>query len=56
MAIIGVGRVEVESVLHSWRNLRGDAYRRPLVDLCHLRGMPLTDLWRVKDALESDDE
>ena len=33
----GVGRVEVESVLNSWRNLRGDACRRPLVDPCHLR-------------------
>ena len=40
----GVGRVEVESVLNSWRNLRGDACRRPLVDPCHLRKMPLTVL------------
>ena len=30
------GRVEVASVLHSWRHLRGDACRRPLVDPCHL--------------------
>ena len=40
----GVGRVAVESVLNSWRNLRGDACRRPLVDPCHLREMPLTVL------------
>ena len=40
----GVGRVEVESVLNSWRNLRGDACRRPLVDPRHLREMPLTVL------------
>jgi hypothetical protein len=40
----GVGRVEVESVLNSWRNLRGDACRRPLVDPCYLRGMPVTVL------------
>src|SRR3984893_16805958 len=40
----GVGRVEVASVLNSWRNLRGDACRRPLVDPCHLREMPLTVL------------
>ena len=40
----GVGRVEVASVLRSWRNLRGDACRRPLVDPCHLREMPLTVL------------
>jgi hypothetical protein len=26
------------SVLHSWRYLRGDACRRPLVDPCHLSG------------------
>lgn len=40
----GVGRVEVASVLNSWLNLRGDACRRPLVDPCHLREMPLTVL------------
>ena len=40
----GVGQVEVASVLHSWRNLRGDACRRPLVDPCRLRGMPVTVL------------
>jgi len=40
----GVGRVEVASVLNSWRNLRGDAVRRPLVDPCRLREMPLTGL------------
>ena len=40
----GVGRVEVASVFNSWRNLRGDACRRPFVDPCHLREMPLTVL------------
>jgi hypothetical protein len=40
----GIGRVEVASVLNSWRNLRGDACRRPLVDPRHLRAMPLTVL------------
>jgi hypothetical protein len=40
----GVGRVEVASILNSWRNLRGDACRRPFVDPCHLREMPLTVL------------
>jgi hypothetical protein len=40
----GVGRVEVASVLRSWRNLRGDACRRPPVDPRHLREMPLTVL------------
>jgi hypothetical protein len=40
----GVGRVEVASVLHARRNLRGDASPRPLVDPCHLREMPLTAL------------
>jgi hypothetical protein len=38
----GVGRLEVASVLNSWRNLRGDACRWSLVDPCHLREMPLT--------------
>ena len=38
MSIIGVGRVQVASVLHSWRNLRGDACRRPVVDPCRLSG------------------
>jgi hypothetical protein len=42
--VLGPGRVEVESVLSSWRNLRGDACRRPLVDPCHLREMPPTVL------------
>jgi hypothetical protein len=42
--VLGVGRVEVESALNSWRNLRGDACRRPLVDPCYLREMPLTVL------------
>ena len=31
-------------VLNSWRNLRGDACRRPLVNPGHLREMPLTVL------------
>jgi hypothetical protein len=39
-----VGRIEVASVLNSWRNLRGDACRQPLVDPSHLRKMPLTIL------------
>ena len=47
----GVGRVEVESVLNSWRNLRGDACRRPLVDPCHLREMPLTVLVDREDRI-----
>ena len=38
--ILGSGGSKVASVLRSWRNLRGDACRRPLVDPCHLRGMP----------------
>ena len=38
----GFGRVEVDGVIHSWRHLRGDACRRPLVDPCHLREMPLS--------------
>jgi predicted SnoaL-like aldol condensation-catalyzing enzyme len=38
--------------------VRGDACRRPFVDPCHLREMPLSDLWRVKDGkfLEHWDE
>ena len=40
----GGGRVEVASILGSSRNRRGDACRRPLVDPCQLREMPLTVL------------
>ena len=40
----GVGRLGIASGLHSWGNLRGDACRRPFVDPCHLRKMPLTVL------------
>jgi hypothetical protein len=36
----GVGRVEVESLLNSWGDLRGDAGHRPLVNPCPLREMP----------------
>ena len=36
--ILGSGGSKSTSVLHSWRNLRGDACRRPLVDPCHLSG------------------
>ena len=34
--ILGSGGSK-SSVLHSWRYLRGDACRRPLVDPCHLK-------------------
>jgi hypothetical protein len=44
----GIGRVEVASILNSWRNVRGDAFRRPVVDPCHLREMLLTVLSTVR--------
>jgi hypothetical protein len=40
---------KLKRVFNSWRNLRGDACRRPFVDPCHLIEMHLTDLSRVKD-------
>ena len=34
-----VGRIEVDGLLSSWRNRRGDDCRRTLLDPCHLREM-----------------
>ena len=39
--VLGSGWSRSTSALNSRRNLRGDACRRPLVDPCHLRGMPV---------------
>ena len=47
----GVGRLEVARVLNSWRNLRGDALRRPFVDPDHLRETPLTVLVGREDRI-----
>jgi hypothetical protein len=49
----GVGRIEVESVPSSWRNLSGDTCRWSLVDPCHLRGMALTALPTVRVGSQS---
>src|SRR5262245_29417899 len=44
------------SVLHSWRNLRSDACRRPLVDPCHLKRNAYTaaDAIRFKPLKETN--
>jgi len=47
----GVWRAKGHSVLCSWRNLRGDALRRPFVDPDHLRETPLTVLVGREDRI-----